>query len=112
MGFLCLLPSTVFAEVSDKLPSISIILFSSILIGAGLFWSGQFHWLFGVLLLPIPILVLSESFSLWDEMDMRNAILAEQGWVYFGVLGMQFILLIAGSIVGIVYGFIKSKQKL
>lgn len=104
------LPSISKAEVADKLPSIQSILMFSVLIGGGLFLVARIRWKIGILLFPIPLVIISDNLSLWREIAMRDAILKEESWVYFGVLGIQCILLLLGSISGIVFGYLKGRK--
>jgi len=104
-------PSISMAEVSDKIPSVQSALISGLLVGGGLFFIARFRWWLGVLLLPIPLIIIAESISLWNERVMQKAILIEQGWFYFVVLGIQDSLLLAGSILGIIFGYMKSKGR-
>jgi hypothetical protein len=104
-------PMIAFAEVSDKIPSITSVLVVGVLIGCGMIFSGRYRWWLNVLLLPIPILLIAESISLWNETAMRESIIHEQGSIYFGALGMQGVLMLSGAIIGIVFGYKRSKNK-
>ena len=102
---ICWFPSISLAEVSDKIPPIQSILISGFLVGGGLFFIARFRWFLGLLLLPIPLVIITENYSLWNEKSMQEAILNEQGWAYFGALGIQSVLLFAGIITSIVFGY-------
>ena len=104
-------PSAAFAEVSDKMPSVPIILVLGFLIGAGIFFLARFRWWLGVVLSPIPLLFIAESISIWNEMPMREALLREQGWVYFGALGLQGALFLVGITAGVIVGYRRSKPR-
>lgn len=104
-------PSVSLAEVSDKIPSILSVLITGLLVGVVLFFIARFRWWLGVLLSPIPMVLVAESFSLWNEKAMQEAILIEQGWVYFGVLGMQGIFVLTGAVTGIIFGYIAVKGR-
>lgn len=109
--FLGGIPSVAFAEVSDKLPSIQSNLLLGLLIGIGLFFLARFRWKFGIFLFVIPLVISEENYSLWSETGMREAVLKEQGWLYFVALGTQCLLLFAGVIGGIWYGYLRSTRK-
>lgn len=102
------IPSVAFAEVSDKVPSISIVLILGLLIGSGLILLGLFRWWLNVLLMPIAILLIAENISLWNETAMRESLIHEQGWIYFGALAIQGVFILTGAITGIIFGYKKS----
>ena len=103
-------PLAAFAEVSDKIPSISSMLVSSVLIGIGLLFTGRFRWWLNVFLLLYPIGVIGLHISDWNEIPMREAIIEDQGLIYFGVMAIQDVLILTGAIVGLVWGFQRSKK--
>jgi hypothetical protein len=102
-------PMIAFAEVSDKVQSIPSALLLGVLTGCGMIFLGRFRWWLNVLLLPIPILLIVENISLWNESAMREALIHEQGLIYFGALGIQDFLILTGAIVGIVFGYKRSR---
>jgi hypothetical protein len=75
------------------------------------FFIARFRWWLGVLLLPIPLVIIVESISFWNDRVLKEAILIEQGWFYFVVLGIQDSLLLAGAVLGIIFGYMKSKSQ-
>ncbi|MES9970204.1 MAG: hypothetical protein ABW092_09235 [Candidatus Thiodiazotropha sp.] len=99
-----LIPSVSCAEVSDKMPSISEIFFQGIFISVGVFMAGWFRWWLGVLFLPLLFLFVAGTVLLWNVVPMRQALLNEQGWKYFGALALNDsligIAIIAGAIIG------------
>ena len=99
------IPSVSFAEVSDKIPSIQSLLISGVIIGGGLFFMARFRWWLVVLLSPILILFIAEDFSLWNETGMQEAIINEQGGIYFVSLGIQDALILTGAITGVIFGY-------
>ena len=105
--FLLFVPSVAFAEVSDKMPSITEIIIKGIVIAVVVFFAGRFKWWLGVLLLPITVLFVVGAISLWNEVGMREALLKEQGWVYFGALGLESFLIGLATVVGAIIGFKK-----
>lgn len=100
-----LIPSVSFAEVSDKIPSIQTVLISGVIVGGGLFLIARFRWWLVVLLSPVPILFIDEDFSLWNEPGMQEAIINEQGGIYFVALGIRAILILIGAITGVILGY-------
>jgi len=105
--FLLILPSVAFAEVSDKMPSIPEIMIKGIVIAVVVFVAGRFKWWLGLVLLPIAVLFVVGAISLWNEAGMREALLKEQGWVYFGALGFQSFIISLATVVGAIIGFKK-----
>ena len=100
------IPSVSFAEVSDKIPSIQALLISGLFMGGGLFFMARFRWWLGVLMFPIPILLIADNVSVyWNETAMREALINEQGWIYFCALGIQGALIITGAITGVIFGY-------
>ncbi|MEP1871129.1 MAG: hypothetical protein ABJJ44_16485 [Paraglaciecola sp.] len=93
-----------FAEVSDKMSSITDIL----LTGTGLFvvafGVGFIRWWLSVLFVFVGALYTFGCISLWQEIHMRNALLNEQGWYYFGALGLEQFLIYTGAFSGIYIG--------
>ena len=103
-------PLIAFAEVSDKIPSISSMLVSSVLIGIGLLFTGRFRWWLNVFLLLYPIGVIGLHISDWNEIPMREAIIEEQGLIYFAVCALFDFLILTGAIVGLVWGYQRSRR--
>jgi hypothetical protein len=103
-------PIIAFAEVSDKTQSIPFILVLGVLIGCGMVFLGHLRWWLNILLLPILVLLIIENISLWTETAMREALIHEQGMIYFGALGIQGFLILTGAIIGIVFGYKKSSE--
>ena len=102
-------PLIAFAEVSDKIPSISSMLVSSVLIGIGLLFTGRFRWWLNVFLLLYPIGIIGAHWLDWYEMPMREAIIEEQGLIYFAACATESFLVLTGAIVGLVWGFQRSR---
>ena len=105
---LLLLPTTVLAEVSDKMPTITNIIVQGLVISAGIFIAGWFRWWLGALLFPVFILFVIGTISLWNEVHMRQALLHEQGWIYFGALALQDLLIGLAVVVGALVGYRRS----
>jgi len=95
-----LFPTILFAEVSDKVPPIDQILSQGITIAAALFLAGYFRWWLGVLGLAIFSFSVMGTISLWNEIVLREALLLEQGWIYFGTLIFRDLLFGVATIVG------------
>jgi len=95
-----LFPTILFAEVSDKLPPIDQILSQGITIATAVFLAGYFRWWLGVLCLAIFAFSVMGTISLWNETALREALLLEQGWGYFGTLVFRDILLGVATIIG------------
>jgi len=95
-----LFPTILFAEVSDKMPPVDQILAQGITIAAALFLAGYFRWWLGVLGLAIFTFSVMGTISLWSEAALREALLLEQGWIYFGTLVFRDLLLGIATIVG------------
>jgi hypothetical protein len=71
------IPSVVVDEVSDKEPSIQLVLILGFLVEGGLLLVSWYRWWLGFLLSPIPILLIAESVSLWNETAMREALITQ-----------------------------------
>lgn len=107
------IPSVSFAEVSDKIPSIQTVLISGFFIGCGLFFIGRFCWWLGILFSSILILFIADDVSFyWYEISIREAIIIEQGRIYFFALGIRGILILIGAITGVIFGYkaVKSRK--
>ena len=101
------LPLEAFAEVSDKMPSITEIILKGIVIAVVVFMAGRLKWWLGLIALPVAVLFLIGTISLWHEVGMREALLKEQGWLYFAALAFQVFIISLASIVGAVIGYRK-----
>ncbi len=95
-----LFPTILFAEVSDKMPPIDQILAQGITIATAVFLAGYFRWWLGMLCLAIFAFSVMGTISLWNETALREALLLEQGWIYFGTLVFRDLLLGFAIIVG------------
>jgi len=95
-----LFPTILFAEVSDKLPPIDQVLSQGITIATAVFLAGYFRWWLGITCLAIFAFSVMGTISLWNETALREALLLEQGWVYFGTLIFRDLLLAVAIIVG------------
>jgi hypothetical protein len=93
-----------FAEVSDKMPSITEILFTGIGLFALAFGVGFIRWWLSVVFVLVGVLYSVGYVSLWQDLHMRNALLNEQSWHYFGALGIEQLLIYAGACGGIYIG--------
>ena len=102
---LLVLPTVALAEVSDKMPSIIHITLQGIAIAAVIFILGWFRWWLGALLLPIFVLSVVGTIALWNEVGMREALLNEQGWSYFGALVFEDFIIGLATVVGAVLGY-------
>ena len=95
-----LFPTILFAGVSDNMPAIDQILAQGITIATATFLAGYFRWWLGVLCLAIFAFSVNGTILLWNEIALREALLLEQGWVYFGSLVFRDLLLGVAIIVG------------
>lgn len=107
---LSVIPSTVLAEVSDKLPSLATMVTLGIFLGIGFFLITIYRWWFCLVLLPVFFILVSESINLWNEEPIREAILQEQGWIYFAILCARDALIMAALIGGAIIGKGRSKK--
>ena len=98
-----LIPSISIAEVSDKMPTQQSILITGIAVGIIAMLSGYFRWWVSLIFSLFGAFTVAGSISLWNEFHMRKALLHEQGWQYFGVLGLESILVFSGSLFGAWY---------
>ena len=97
---LTFIPSTVLAEVSDKIPSIPNIYISAICVGLAAFSLSWFRWWFVFLGLAAGVFFAIGAISLWQEIGMREALISEQGNKYFVALGLEPVIVILGAILG------------
>ena len=104
------MPSSIFAEVSDKMPTIPHIIIISIVISTFLFILCWLRWWFIFFSFPIFILFVIGTISLWNEMGMREALLIEQGWYYFGALGFQNLIIGISIFLGAFIGYNRQKK--
>lgn len=82
------------------MPPVDQILSQGITIATAVFLAGYFRWWLGVLCLAIFAFSVMGTISLWNEIALREALLIEQGWGYFGALVFRDILLGIAIIVG------------
>jgi len=82
------------------MPPVDQILAQGITIATALFLAGYFRWWLGVLCLAIFAFSVMGTVSLWNEVALREALLSEQGWIYFGTLVFRDILFGVAIIVG------------
>ncbi|MBU2983984.1 hypothetical protein KO528_01355 [Saccharophagus degradans] len=94
--FIC---SACYAEVSDKMPSNIENLLKAIIVGLFCGFLSWFRWWLGAIGVIVFILSVVGIVSLWQEVHMREALLHEQGWNYFGslVIGSLFILVFTAA---------------
>lgn len=104
------IPSIVLAEVSDKLPSLATVVTLGIFLGIGFFLLTMYRWWFCLVLLPVFFVLVSENVNLWNEEPIREAILKEQGWIYFAILFARDALIMAALIVGAIIGKGRSQK--
>ncbi|MCP3848822.1 MAG: hypothetical protein GY694_01100, partial [Gammaproteobacteria bacterium] len=83
-----LIPGIAVAEVSDKMATQQSILMTGVIVGIVAMLSGYFKWWISLIFLLFVILTVIGTISLWNEYHMREALLHEQGWQYFGVHGL------------------------
>ncbi|MDH5656186.1 MAG: hypothetical protein OEZ34_09775 [Spirochaetia bacterium] len=100
-----LIPSVLLAEVSDKMPSVFEIALVSVILTPFFFIAGYFRWWLGLLCLPFVVWLAAGTVFLWNETAMRNALFAEQGWIYFGSLIVGDFIKAAGIAGGIYLGY-------
>jgi len=82
------------------MPPVDQILSQGITIATAVFLAGYFRWWLGVACLAIFAFSVMGTISLWNETALREALLIEQGWVYFGTLVFRDLLLGAAIIIG------------
>lgn len=104
------IPSIVLAEVSDKLPSLATVVTLGIFLGIGFFLLTMYRWWFCLVLLPVFFVLVSENVNLWNEEPIREAILKEQGWIYFAILFARDALIMAALIGGAIIGKGRSQK--
>ena len=92
------------AEVSDKMQSITEILLTGICILLVAIGVGFIRWWLSAIFVIVGLLFTVGHISLWQDIHMRNALLGEQGWYYFGALGLEQLLIYAGALGGIYLG--------
>ena len=102
---LLLLPIPALAEVADKMPTQQSILITGAGLGIISFSIGYFRWWLSLGFLGFALLKLIETISLWNEYHMRVALLKELGSQYFVSLGVEFLMILVGSILGVWYWF-------
>lgn len=107
---LSVIPSIVLAEVSDKLPSLVMVVTLGIFLGIGFFLLTMYRWWFSLVLLPVFFVLVSENVNLWNEEPIREAILKEQGWIYFAILFARDALIMAALIGGAIIGKGRSQK--
>lgn len=88
------------AEVSDKIPSISEMIWWGLALGLATLVLCCFRWWFSCLAVLLAIFLALGVFGLWEEPYMREAVLHEQGIEYFVVMGAQSALVLLGAGVG------------
>ncbi len=66
----------------------------------------RFRWWLGALFSSILILFIADDISFyWYEISIREAIINEQGWIYFVALGIRGVLILTGAITGAIFGY-------
>jgi hypothetical protein len=104
LALLLVMPGLAAAEVSDKMPTISAILIQGSVVGAVLFALCRFRWWFVALGVPIALWFAAGTVALWLEAPMREALLHEQGAVYFFSAAMADVLIVVGTVAGALLG--------
>jgi hypothetical protein len=95
-----LFPSLAFAEVSDKMPSILVILLQGLVTAALLFALSRFRWWLVVPGVLVSAFFIVGTIELWREVPMREALLHEQGPKYFFALAVGDLLMLSASVLG------------
>lgn len=66
----------------------------------------QFRLWLGALFSSILILFIADDISFyWYEISIREAIINEQGWIYFVALRIRGILILTGAITGVIFRY-------
>lgn len=104
-----LVPAVALAEVSDKLPSIWLLLLQGILFGAISLFMSLFRWWLGFIGIALAMLMISGTYDLWQEPYLRDAITNEQGIKYFTISITGALLVMIGSLNGMILGFNSGK---
>ena len=107
-----ILPFPAFAEVSDKMPSLIEILFTGVGIFIVAIAVSFIRWWLSAIFIFVGALYSIGLISLWQDIQMRNALLDEQGWYYFAVLGIEQFLIYVGGLGGIYFGHKGKTNKL
>lgn len=100
---LLLLPSMAFAEVSDKVPSISFVALEAVV---GLIVSfALFQWrvVAGALGAVVCLALAWSTVDIVSDDYLRAALIEEQGLAYLWVSYANAVLLVAGPCVGLAY---------
>jgi putative exporter of polyketide antibiotics len=106
-----LLPQIVFAEVSDKIASISLMWMDGLVFGViGLTLAYKKWWLvfLGIL---VSLVFISAAYDLETDQYLKEAILREQGVTYFIHAYVSAALIMALSVIGLWYGRKKQANK-
>jgi len=92
--------TSAFAEVSDKMHTIPELLGQGALVALVVFLLSLWRWWLALIALPAPILFFVGTYSLWLEVPMRQALIHEQGMVYFVAMLVADTLVLLGVVVG------------
>lgn len=103
-------PSLALAEVSDKMPSISAVLLQGSVLAGLLFALSWFRLWFLALGLLVSVFFIVGTIELWQETQMRDALLREQRSKYIVALAATDLLVLASSILGAVFGWRKRRH--
>ena len=110
---LILIPSLAFAEVSDKMPSISKILFEGMIVGCVGFLLGRFRIWTGAIFFIFTLFFCIGTYGLISDPFVGKAIIAEQGAPYliavYGSIALMIIPLITSILLR--YKKVKSLKK-
>jgi hypothetical protein len=105
LALLLVMPGLAAAEVSDKMPTIPAILIQGAVVGTVLFALCRFRWWFVALGIPIAVWFVAGTVALWLEAPMRQALLQEQGGIYFISAAIADVLVVAGTVGGALLGW-------
>ena len=92
--------TSAFAEVSDKMHTIPELLGQGAAVAAVVFHFGLWRWWLALVASPVAILFFVGTYSLWQEVPMRQALIHEQGMVYFVAMLIADTLVLLGVLAG------------
>lgn len=99
-----LFPITSAAEVSDKIPPIPEILTYGFVIGVVAMLLSWLRWWLTVPAVFVAAFLALGIYGFWEEPYMREAVLHEQGFVYFAALAAQAAMVLVGAAIGLRLG--------
>jgi len=92
--------TSALAEVSDKMHTIPALLGQGAIVAALVFLLCLWRWWLALFASALPILLFFGTYGLWQEVAMRQALLQEQGLVYFVAMLVADTLVFAGVVAG------------